>query len=100
MTTTHFASEAIPENPGPALAVVIGAKNVVSFGASKGIVPMVHTFNYMTAFMIVSTTLVSFVLLTNIFQLFGVFAGIFLLGIPLYLLNPMWRSAVAKKNRA
>ncbi|KAH7385239.1 major facilitator superfamily domain-containing protein [Phaeosphaeria sp. MPI-PUGE-AT-0046c] len=82
VTTTHFASEAIPENPGPALAVVIGAKNVVSFGASKGIVPMVHSYNYMVAFMI----------------LFGTFAGIFLLGIPLYLLNPMWRKAVAKKN--
>jgi hypothetical protein len=54
MTTTHFASEAVPNNPGPALAVVIGAKNVVSFGASYGIVPMVHEYNYMVAFMIVS----------------------------------------------
>jgi hypothetical protein len=33
MTTTHFASEAVPNNPGPALAVIIGAKNVVSFVA-------------------------------------------------------------------
>jgi hypothetical protein len=54
MTTTHFASEALPNNPGPALAIVIGAKNVVSFGASYGIVPMVHEYNYIVAFMIVS----------------------------------------------
>lgn len=55
MTTTHFASEAMPENPGPALVMVIGAKNVVSFGASKGIVPMVQKYDYLTAYMIVST---------------------------------------------
>jgi hypothetical protein len=58
MTTTHFASEALPNNPGPALAIVIGAKNVVSFGASYGIVPMVHEYNYIVAFMIVSLFLV------------------------------------------
>lgn len=55
MTTTHFASEAMPENPGPALVMVIGAKNIVSFGASKGIVPMVHKYDYLTAYMMVST---------------------------------------------
>jgi hypothetical protein len=54
VTTTHFASEALPDSPGPALAIVIGAKNVVSFGASFGIIPMVHQYNYMVAFMIVS----------------------------------------------
>ena len=32
ITTTHFAAEAYPSNPGPALAVVVGLKNVVSFG--------------------------------------------------------------------
>lgn len=80
ITTTHFGSEAFPKNPGPALVVVIGVKNIVSFGASYGIVPMVNTFNYLTAFMV----------------LFGIFAGIFLLGIPIYYLNPRWRMYMAK----
>lgn len=54
ITTTHFAAEAFPSNPGPALVTVVGLKNVVSFGASYGIVPMVSKFNYLTAYMIVS----------------------------------------------
>jgi hypothetical protein len=77
MTTTHFASEAVPNNPGPALAVVIGAKNVVSFAASFGVVPMVHKY-----------------------KLFGVFGSVLLLGIPIYLLNPVWRTYVGKRDRA
>jgi hypothetical protein len=32
ITTTHFAAEAYPSNPGPALVLVVGAKNIVSFG--------------------------------------------------------------------
>jgi hypothetical protein len=35
---------------------------------------------------------------THILQLFGVFAGIFLLGIPVYALNPKWRAYVGRKN--
>jgi len=82
ITTTHFAAEAYPSNPGPAIVLVVGAKNIVSFGessrqnpadetnrtqrrenltsppsptgASFGIVPMVNTWNYFTAYMIVS----------------------------------------------
>jgi hypothetical protein len=74
ITTTHFAAEAYPSNPGPALVLVVGMKNIVSFGkkrthrysignieadyiigASFGIVPMVHTWNYLTAYMVVSS---------------------------------------------
>lgn len=33
ITTTHFAAEAYPQNPGPALVMVVGLKNVVSFGS-------------------------------------------------------------------
>ncbi|KAH0271669.1 MFS general substrate transporter, partial [Aureobasidium melanogenum] len=80
ITTTHFGSEAFPKNPGPALVVVIGSKNIISFGASFGIVPMVHAYNYLTAFMI----------------LFGIYSGIFLLGIPVYFFNPKWRAYMAK----
>ncbi|THX22408.1 MFS general substrate transporter [Aureobasidium pullulans] len=82
ITTTHFGSEAFPKNPGPALVVVIGVKNIVSFGASFGIVPMVHAFNYLTAFMI----------------LFGIYVGIFLLGIPVYFFNPKWRAYMAREK--
>ncbi|KAF2014449.1 MFS general substrate transporter [Aaosphaeria arxii CBS 175.79] len=82
MTTTHFASEAMPENPGPALVLVTGLKNVVSFGASYGITPMVMQFDYLRAYMI----------------LLGVFAAIFLLGIPIYLLNPKWRAYMGRKQ--
>ncbi|KAG9668430.1 MFS general substrate transporter, partial [Aureobasidium melanogenum] len=82
ITTTHFGSEAFPKNPGPALVVVIGSKNIISFGASFGIVPMVHAYNYLTAFMI----------------LFGIYVGIFLLGIPVYFFNPKWRAYMAREK--
>lgn len=32
IASTHFAAEAFPQNPGPALVMVVGMKNVVSFG--------------------------------------------------------------------
>ncbi|KAK4580464.1 hypothetical protein LTR86_000667 [Recurvomyces mirabilis] len=32
VTGTHFAAEAYPQNPGPALVMVVGSKNIVSFG--------------------------------------------------------------------
>ncbi|KAI7305953.1 MFS general substrate transporter [Hortaea werneckii] len=88
ITATHFAAEAYPQNPGPALVVVVGLKNVISFGASFGITPMVHKqvfllFDYLTAYMI----------------LFGIFAGIFACGIPVYFLNPKWRELVSQKQQ-
>lgn len=54
ITTTTFAAEVIPENPGAAMVVVVGGKNLVSFGAAQGIVPMVAKFSYMKTLMIVS----------------------------------------------
>lgn len=36
------------------MVFVIGGKNLVSFGAAQGLVPMVFKFSYLTAFMIVS----------------------------------------------
>jgi hypothetical protein len=110
ITTTHFAAEAYPSNPGPALVLVVGTKNIVSFGmirgrrsvigdtatdyvvgASFGIVPMVHTWNYLTAYMVVSRQPASKIWLRctkPLRQLFALFVGIYLLGIPIYFLNP------------
>ncbi|GIZ36792.1 hypothetical protein CKM354_000025900 [Cercospora kikuchii] len=82
VSSTHFAAEAFPANPGSALVMVVGMKNVVSFGASYGIVPMVHKFDYLTAYMI----------------LFGLFFGIFLLGIPVYFFNPKWRAYISRRQ--
>lgn len=36
------------------MVVVVGGKNLVSFGASQGIIPMISKYSYLTAFMIVS----------------------------------------------
>lgn len=62
------------------MVVVIGGKNIVSFGAAQGIIPMVAKFSYLSSFMI----------------LLGIFIGISLLGVPVYYLNPKWRKAVTQ----
>ncbi|KAJ4350335.1 uncharacterized protein N0V89_008956 [Didymosphaeria variabile] len=80
ITTTTFAAEVIPENPGAAMVVVVGGKNIVSFGAAQGIIPMVAKYSYLTSFMI----------------LLGIFSGICLLGIPVYFLNPRWRKLATR----
>ncbi|OCL15293.1 MFS general substrate transporter [Glonium stellatum] len=59
--STAFAAEAWPKNPDPAIVVVVGTKNLISFGASYA----------------------------------GILGAIFLLGIPVYLYNPKWRSYTA-----
>ncbi|KAI0471023.1 major facilitator superfamily domain-containing protein [Xylariaceae sp. FL0804] len=82
ITTTTFAAEVFPENPGAAMVPVVGGKNIISFGASYGLIPMVNTYTYLEAFMI----------------LFGVFTGIFALGIPVYFLNGKWRKAALKST--
>ena len=65
------------------MVVVVGGKNIVSFGAAQGIIPMVAKFSYLTSFMI----------------LLGIFSGICLLGIPGYFLNPRWRK-IASRTKA
>ncbi|KAK4890943.1 hypothetical protein LTR27_010391 [Elasticomyces elasticus] len=82
ITTTHFASEAYPSNPGSALVMVIGVKNIVSFGAAYGLTPMVTKFGYLDAFMI----------------LFAIFAFIFLMGVPVYYVNPRWRAYISRSS--
>jgi len=80
--STTFAAEAWPKNPGPAIVVVVGTKNLVSFGATYGLTPMVQLHGYSWALGILS----------------GIFGALFLLGIPIYFLNPKWRTYVAGKE--
>ncbi|KAH8647755.1 major facilitator superfamily domain-containing protein [Xylariales sp. PMI_506] len=82
ITTTTFAAEVIPDSPGAAMVPVIGGKNIISFAASYGLIPMLAKWSYLKSFMI----------------LFGTFAGIFALGIPIYILNPKWRARSLKKE--
>ncbi|KAJ5109592.1 hypothetical protein N7532_002237, partial [Penicillium argentinense] len=70
--STAFAAEAWEKNPGPALVAVVGTKNIISFGISYGLNPMVERYSYPAAMGILA----------------GVCAGIFLLGIPVYFFNP------------
>ncbi|KAI6908333.1 hypothetical protein D0868_08201 [Hortaea werneckii] len=90
ITATHFAAEAYPQNPGPALVLVVGLKNVISFGRQWNKLDepecrtnILNRFDYLTAYMI----------------LFGIFAGIFACGIPVYFLNPKWRELVSQKQQ-
>ncbi|KAF6800159.1 hypothetical protein CSOJ01_12356 [Colletotrichum sojae] len=80
--STTFASEAAPKHPGPALVVVVGTKNVVSFGVTYGLTPMVERFGYQTAFGVLA----------------GIFGAIFLLGVPVYLINPRWRAYMSERE--
>ncbi|GJC87709.1 putative MFS-type transporter C1271.10c [Colletotrichum liriopes] len=82
--STSFASEAAPKHPGPALVVVVGTKNVVSFGVTYGLTPMVEKWGYQTAFGVLA----------------GIFGAIFLLGVPVYVLNPKWRAYMSEKNKS
>ncbi|CEO60080.1 hypothetical protein PMG11_04723 [Penicillium brasilianum] len=69
IVTTSYASEVMPSNPGAALILVVGAKNVVSFGAAYGLTPMVTRFGYRDAYLI----------------LMGIYLAIAVLGVPVYL---------------
>jgi MFS family permease len=70
--STSFAAEAWEKNPGPALVTVVGTKNIISFGISYGLVPMVAKYSYPTAMGILT----------------AVTGGVFLFGIPVYFFNP------------
>ncbi|RAL07153.1 MFS general substrate transporter [Aspergillus homomorphus CBS 101889] len=80
--TTSFATEAWEKNPGPALVTVVGTKNLVSFGVSYGLNPMVAKYSYPAAMGILA----------------GVVGGVLLLGIPVYILNPKWRQRMSEKK--
>jgi hypothetical protein len=70
--STSFAAEAWKKNPGPALVAVVGTKNIIAFGVSYDLTPMVAKYSYPTAMGILA----------------AVTGAIFLLGIPVYFFNP------------
>ncbi|KAJ5632013.1 hypothetical protein N7490_008352 [Penicillium lividum] len=80
--STSFAAEAWEKNPGPALVAVVGTKNIISFGISYGLVPMVAKYSYPTAMGILA----------------AVSGGVFLLGIPVYIFNPTWRRYMQRRE--
>ncbi|KAH8685362.1 major facilitator superfamily domain-containing protein [Tricladium varicosporioides] len=82
IVTTTFAAEVLPKNPGPALVVVVGTKNIVAFAASYGLVPMVQKYNYITAFSVLA----------------GIFCAICSLGIPVYFFGPKWRAYISRRS--
>ncbi|KAL4807499.1 major facilitator superfamily domain-containing protein [Aspergillus unguis] len=73
--STSFAAEAWEKNPGPAIAAVVGVKNIVAFGLSYGINPMVEKYDYPVTMGILA----------------AIVGGVFVLGVPVYYLNPRWR---------
>ncbi|KAG5748826.1 hypothetical protein H9Q70_008505 [Fusarium xylarioides] len=80
IVTTTFTAEASPKHPGPALVMVIGTKNIVSFGVAYGLTDMVQHGGYTWTFGVLA----------------GIFGAIFILGIPIYMLNPKWRRYVTR----
>jgi MFS family permease len=82
IVTTSFAAESWPQDPGPALVMVVGAKNIIAFGVSYGLIPMIAKYGYKESLGILA----------------GVHTGIFLLGIPTYYLNPMVSRALASRH--
>lgn len=77
--TTTFAAECQPKDPGPALVMVVGAKNIIAFGVSYGLTPMLNELGYTKAIA---------------GALAGIHAGIFLLGFPTYYLSPKVRRII------
>lgn len=72
---TSFAAEAWVKNPGPAIVAVVGVKNIVAFALSYGINPMTRLYDYGMAMGILA----------------AIVGGVFLLGVPVYFLNPRVR---------
>ncbi|KAJ9144564.1 hol1 protein (member of major facilitator superfamily) [Pleurostoma richardsiae] len=83
IVSTTFASEATPKHPGPALVMVVGTKNIVSFGFTYGLNPLVAKGGYSYAFGVLA----------------GVLGACFILGVPVYLLNPKWRSYTGRMEK-
>ncbi|KAL4768216.1 major facilitator superfamily domain-containing protein [Aspergillus nidulans var. acristatus] len=80
---TSFAAEAWEKNPGPAIVAVVGVKNIVAFALSYGINPMTEMYDYPVAMGILA----------------AIVGGVFLLGVPVYFLNPRWRRWMDMKER-
>lgn len=70
--TTSYAAECWPQDPGPALVMVVGGKNIVSFGLSYGLSDLLTEVGYEKTVCILA----------------GIHGAMFLLGIPVYFLAP------------
>lgn len=84
ITTSAFAVEASPRNPGAALVMVVGTKNIVSFGTSHGLSSTIGVRPFSWSFGVIA----------------GIYGAIAVLGVPVYLLNPRWRAYVGRKASA
>ncbi|KAJ5536246.1 MFS general substrate transporter [Penicillium frequentans] len=81
--STAFAAEAWDQNAGPALVIVVGTKNIISFGIAYALIPMVEKYSYGA----------------GMGMLAGVTTFIFILGIPVYKYNPKWRRYMENKSK-
>ncbi|KAJ5992335.1 MFS general substrate transporter [Penicillium sp. IBT 35674x] len=81
--STAFAAEAWAQNAGPALVIVVGTKNIISFGIAYALIPMVEKYSYGA----------------GMGMLAGVTTFIFILGIPVYRFNPKWRRYMENKSK-
>lgn len=82
ISSTTFAAEVWPKAPGPALVVVVGTKNIISFAISYALNPMLARYGYRKSYAILSAIHIAF----------------FLAGVPVYYLNPRWRRWRARKD--
>jgi hypothetical protein len=69
-------------NAGAALVMVVGGKNLISFGVATALVPMSNAGRYRDLMVILT----------------AVFGGWMLLGVPLYFLMPRYRQYLADKK--
>jgi len=60
ITSTAFAAEVWPQNPDPALVVVAGTKNLISFGVAFALALMAQTHGYTWSFGILTVGLREF----------------------------------------
>lgn len=81
--STTFASEVWPKHPGPALVMVVGSKNIVSFCLTFAFTPMIEHGGHVWAFGVLA----------------GLFGASFALGFPVYFLNTRWRKANSKNDK-
>lgn len=84
ITTSAFAVEASPRNPGAALVMVVGTKNIISFGTSHGLSSTIGVRPLAWSFGVIA----------------GIYGAIAVLIVPVYLFNPKWRAYFSKKHGA
>ncbi|KXJ92550.1 major facilitator superfamily domain-containing protein [Microdochium bolleyi] len=83
IVSTTFASEVWPKHPGPALVMVVGSKNIISFCLTFAFTPMTEHGGVTWAFGVLA----------------GIFGASFVLGFPVYFLNARWRKAESKNDK-